>query len=294
MNRVVFFLSVIAVLLLSCSPEAPYVTKDVNITMEVKTVSAGFVECSFSTNKDAYYLINIEPVREDYDPMAHQKQFMTLVLDSVNLEYLTWRNWLLKEGEANIAPFASHALSYGPVNRFFTNLDSETSYWVYAFIVDPNQQKPAGKLYLTTVKTTAESVVDVHFEYRVKGYWNYIYPVDSLGNIYSHFPYLTLTRDSQYIADETLNTPQEYFTYYFLDVMMNDEDDKIRYGVYAELNDGWLDNVFFEEGHTYYTAIVGFDGFLKNNVLYKFTWTGEDYEAYFRDEDSIADNGEDE
>lgn len=292
---VIFILCPFALVLCpSCDPEAPWTTKNVEINMSIKTVSAGFVECEFSTNKEAYFLINIEPVRKGYDPMAHQKQFMTLVLDSANLEYLTWRNELLKAGEINIAPFASHTLNYGTVNRFFTNLEPQTSYWVYAFVVDPDKLQPAGKLFLATIKTTAESVVNVHFEYRVKGYWDYIYPVDSLGNIYSHFPYLALTADSQYIADETLTSPEEYFTYYFLDVMANNETDKIRYGVNAVLNDGINSSEMFEEGRTYYTAIVGFDGLIGNNVIYKFTWTGEDFEAYFKDEDSVVDYGEDE
>ena len=293
-GRIIFVLCLLSIVLCpSCNPEAPWTTKDVNIKLSVKTVSAGFVECEFSTNKEAYYLINIEPVREGYDPMNRQKQFMTLVLDSVNLEYLSWRNTLLRAGETNIAPFASHALNYGTVNRFFTNLEPETAYWIYAFVVDPDQLKPAGRLFLTTVKTTAESVVDVYFEYRVIGYWDYIYPVDSLGNIYSHFPYLTFTADSQFIADKTTNTPEEYFTYYFLDVMNENRTDMIRYGVNADLHDDWQNNQYFEKDHTYYTAIVGFDGFIANNVIYKFTWTGEDYVAYFKDEDSIVDYGED-
>ena len=41
----------------SCNPEAPWATKDVIIQMKAKTVSAGFAEYSFSTNKEAYYLI---------------------------------------------------------------------------------------------------------------------------------------------------------------------------------------------------------------------------------------------
>ena len=41
----------------SCSPEAKWETKDVNIEMTVTNVSAGFAECEFSTDKEAYYLI---------------------------------------------------------------------------------------------------------------------------------------------------------------------------------------------------------------------------------------------
>ena len=282
------------IMLSSCNPEAPWTTNNVTVNMSIRTVSAGFVECNFSTDKEAYYLVNIEPVRKGYDPMAHQKQFMMLVIDSVNLEYLIWRNNLLKEGEINVAPFASYALNYGTTDRFFTNLDPDTYYWIYAFVVDPEKQQPAGKLYISTIKTTSESVVDVHFEYRVNGYWDYIYPVDSLGNIYSHFPYLALTADSQYIADETTMSPEEYFTYYFLDVMESDNTDEIRYGVQVAMNDGISSSEEFQAGHTYYTAIAGFDGLIGNNVIYKFNWTGEDFQAYFTDEDNIVSYGEDE
>lgn len=281
-------------MLSSCNPEAPWTTNNVTVNMSIRTVSAGFVECNFSTDKEAYYLVNIEPVRKGYDPMAHQKQFMMLVIDSVNLEYLIWRNNLLKEGEINVAPFASYALNYGTTDRFFTNLDPDTYYWIYAFVVDPEKQQPAGKLYISTIKTTSESVVDVLFEYRVNGYWDYIYPVDSLGNIYSHFPYLALTADSQYIADETTMSPEEYFTYYFLDVMESDNTDEIRYGVQVAMNDGISSSEEFQAGHTYYTAIAGFDGLIGNNVIYKFNWTGEDFQAYFTDEDNIVSYGEDE
>lgn len=292
----VFILSAIAIVALcatSCSTEAPWETKKVELKMNIKTVSAGFIECSFSTNKNAYYLIAIQPAKKGEDPMKHQKQFMMLALDSANLEYIAWRNDLLKSGEMNVAPFASHALQYGDVTHFFTGLQSETEYWLYAFVVNPDKMQSAGKLYLANVKTTEQSVVDVYFEYRVKGYWDYIYPVDSLGNIHSQFPYLTLTEDSQYIADEVHSTPEEFFTDYFLDAMKKNESDMIRYGVNVDLHDGRLGDLFFKEGHTYYTAIVGFDGFIGNNVIYKFKWTDEDFEAYFKNEDSIVDYGED-
>ena len=49
-----------------------------------------------------------------------------------------------------------------------------------------------------------------------------------------------------------------------------------------------------EEGHTYYTAIAGCDGVVDGGVIYKFRWTGEDFETYFKDEDSIVSYGENE
>lgn len=274
--------------------------------MSVQTVSAGYIECSFSTSKDAYYLVSCVPVEEGYDPMTHQKQFMTLALDSANVEYINWRYLLLKEGVTPIAPFASHALQYGKVDYFFTNLTPGTDYWVYAFVVNPETLKPAGKLHMMTLTTTETSVVDVRFEYRVRGLWDYIYPIynDSIndranyGKINSHFPYLAATRDSLEIAYwyeqefEEPTLPELYFSDLFLGISKFNLTDHIRYGVQVVENNGVNSDIEFEEGHTYYTAIVSFDGFIGNNVIYKFRWTGEDFNAYFTDEDNIVTDGE--
>ena len=277
----------------SCNPEAHWVDDDVNISMNVKTVSAGFIECSFSTDMEAYYLIAIQPAEQDFDPMTKQKQFMTLALDSANLEYLNWRNWLLQAGEFNIAPFASHALQYGDVDHFFTNLKPDTEYWIYAFTVNPETLKPNGKLHLTTVKTTKEGIFDVHFEYRVRGIWDYIYPLNPDGNINNHFPYLAGTIDSLTL-DEAQMGAEEYFVKLFKIYSEYDLNEVVRYGVQVAKNDGWNSDEMFQEGHTYYTAIASYDGFFGNNVLYKFTWTGENFQAYFTDEDNIASFGENE
>jgi len=292
MKNKLLFILIVPVLLVSCSPEAPWTTKNVEINMTVETVSAGFIECSFSTNKDAYYLIAIERARPYYNPMEHQKQFMMLALDSANLAYLQWRNELLKKGESHIAPFSSHALQYGTMKHFFTSLDANTDYWVYCFVVNPETLKPVGKLNLVPV-TTGRYSVDIYFEYRVKGSWDYIYPVDSTGEIYDRYPFLTATEDSAELTDKYDMTAIEYFDTYFATIMKHpDWIDRLSYGVKVQNNDGWDSDVMFEEGHTYYKAIVGWDGVLGNNVIYKFTWTGEDFEAYFKNEDSLVFNGE--
>ena len=277
------------VLFSSCNPDAKWETKDVDIQMSISTVSAGFVECNFSTSKEAYYLVAIEEVRENYDPMAHQKQFMMLALDSANVEYLAWRNSLLKQGEFNIAPFSSHALQYGSVNHFFTGLYPDTEYWVYAFVVNPVAMKPEGKLYLERVKTTSESIIDIHFDYRVKGRWDYIYPVDSLGNIYARFPYIATTRDSLTLAEDELYTDEAAVTYFWFwcaERFMNlTEDVNIHYGVHAVENDGYQSSEYWEAGHTYYTVISGYDGSFKQATVYKFVWTGDSCNFYLHDTD---------
>ena len=280
--------------LFSCDPRAKWETEEVEIQMNITTVSAGYVECSFSTNKDAYYLVAIEPVRPDYDPMAHQKQFMTLALDSANAEYIQWRYDLLSKGEFSIAPFASHSLQYGSIDHFFTGLTLGTEYWIYAFVVNPDKMTPVGRLYLISIHTTSDSMVDVHFEYRVKGYWDYIYPVDKAGTIVPHFPYMATTRDSADLTDTWGTTPEEYFTDFFLGIAEGGlTADNVRYGVQVVNNNGWESSVEFQAGHTYYTAIVSYDGFLGNHVIYRFLWTGEDFETYLTDEDNIVDLGED-
>lgn len=292
---VVFLMAVIALLATSCDPQAKWTTKDVTVDIDVFTVSAGFIECSFRPSDDAYYLIACEPARPGFDPLnpKNQKQFMTLALDSAEVEYIAWRHNLLKEGEFTIAPFASHCLQYGAIDHFFTSLEPNTAYWIYAFVVDPEKGEPVGKLFLKSVTTTQHSIVDVHYEYRVQGLWDYIYPLNADGKINNHFPYMASIVDSLTLAEDLDHiSPEEYFNDYFLTISKVDPASNIRYGVQVVKNDGMNSYVEFEEGHTYYTAIVSYDGFIGNNVIYKFTWTGEDFAATFTDEDSIVSDGE--
>jgi hypothetical protein len=294
----VSILSAIAVLWSSCNPEAKYATKDVEIIMDVKTVSAGFIECDFATNKEAYYLIDCVPAVNGEDPLAQQKQFMTLALDKANKDYIEWRNQLLKKGEFNIAPFASHSLQYGDIHHFFTGLMFEQEYWIYAFVVDPEAMKPVGKLYLQKVKTEFESIMSIRFDYRVNGAWDYIYPMDSAsGNIHSHFPYVCLTMDSielmQDLEEYNKNnpdaysmTPEDFFALWLFDKFGNPEKAEVHYGVTVRENGGFVDPSSYQTGHTYYTFIGGFDFSLRQNTLYKFRWENEKTEYYF----SLKDN----
>ena len=286
-----FVLCVLSFTFFSCDPEARWETENVDITISVKTVSAGFIECSFTTSKEAYFLIAIEEVRDDFNPLAHQKQFMMLALDSANREYINWRHDLLKDGEFNVAPFASHSLQYGSTDHFFTGLLPNVEYWIYAFVVDPSTLKPCGRLHLLRVQTTGESIMDVHFEYRVKGVWDYIYPMDSTGNVFGQFPYIATTRDSLELVEEAANNelvtdPNTYFTIWMFERFLSPEKADIFYGVKAVENDGVGSHLFFREGHTYYTGIGGFDGSFKQMTIYKFKWEGPETELYFHDTDS--------
>lgn len=292
-------LTTIAVCLLfaSCNPEAVWETSDVHIEISDRMVSAGFVECAFSTNKDAYYFIDCVPYDSTLDLKTHAKQFMTLALDSAYVMYLAWRHTLLSAGEANVAPFSSHVLQYGNVDHFFTFLDPNTDYLIYAFVVDPIRMEPVGKLFTLPVHTLDKTAIKVKFDYRIKGYWSYIYPVDTLGNIVQYYPYVTFTFDSLKAVEKGYDVPELYMIEKIMDMIDKKEDMEanVRHGVSVTDNE-FLENgdVYFEEGNKYYTAIVGCDGLKGNIVFYKFTWTGEDYEVYFKDEDSLIYGWEDE
>lgn len=287
-NSGLIALAIVALCGTSCNPDAPWTTKDVTVAMEIKTVSAGFIECSFSTNKNAYYLIACDPVKEGYDPMSHQKQFMTMAIDSANAEYIQWRNRLLQEGEFNVASFASHALQYGTLNHFFTGLLPDEDYWVYTFVVDPKTLQPSGKLHLQRVRTKSESIMDVHFDYRVKGAWDYIYPLDKEGHIQTRFPYVSTTRDSAELSmDSTFVDPTTYFVLWALSQFLTPEEVRVLYGVSAFLNDGVSTHLQFEEGHTYFTAISGYDGSFKQLTICRFVWEGSETNLYFTDSLSL-------
>ena len=127
--------------------------------------------------------------------------------------------------------------------------------------------------------------MDIKFEYRVKGYWDYAYPLDVYGNICSKYPYVAATRDSLEIAVETSDMKQ-YFQQWYDELLAHPDQANILYGVKAVENDGFGSYLFFEEGHTYYTCFSGFDGPSDNLVIYKFHWTGNDFECYFTPEDA--------
>ncbi|MBQ7631727.1 MAG: hypothetical protein IJS82_03090 [Paludibacteraceae bacterium] len=267
----------------SCNPEAKWETQGVEVSMTVKTVSAGFVECSFSTNKDAYYLIAITEPWEKFNPVDNSKQFMQFALDSAYADYLMWRSYLLREKEFNVAPFASHSLQYGTVNHFFTGLVPEHDYWVFAFPVNPETMKPVGALVLEPITTKKESSVAVSFDYRVKDVWDYIYPLDTLNNVHNHFPYIATTRDSLEL-DPTMD-PVVELSLWVADQFLYPQYANVFYGVKAVENEGIDSHLAFEDGHTYYTVISGFDFSLKQEAIYKFTWH-PGYEHYFHDNDS--------
>ena len=274
---------VLCAVLAACNPNAVAYTEGVEITIDVEQVSAGFAQVRFSTNKEAFYLISIQPTREDIDPQKIAKTFMLLSLDSAYADYLYWRNKQLQQHIPFVADFPSHSLQYGNIKHFFTLLRPNTEYWVYAFVVDPITNKPAGKLFVETITTDSTSRIPVQFEYRIDGYWDYIYPKDSMGEIISTIPWVGETIDSVSIREGGWNSPGEYFFERFTHVYHEDYE-RILYGIYAHENNGISDGTsatYFKEGTTYYTAMAALDAPLKfplpRNIynIYRFTWIGE-------------------
>lgn len=279
----------------ACNPEVAAYTEGVEISIDVEKVSAGFAQVRFSTNKEAFYLISIQPTQEGVNPEKIAKTFMLLSLDSAYADYLYWRNRQLQQHIPFVADFSSHSLQYGDIKHFFTLLQPSTEYWVYAFVVDPRTNKPAGKLFLETITTDSVSTMPVQFEYRIDGAWDYIYPIDSTGEIISNIPWAAETMDSITIREGGWRVPGEYFFDRFKKVYYEDYE-RILYGIYAHKNDGVGDGTSatnFEVGKTYYTAMAALDAPLvfplPKNIynVYRFTWTGEDMDTVFTPQNSM-------
>ena len=284
-----------AVGLCACDPNAKAYTKRIEIDINVQNISAGFVQVEFSTNREAFYLVSMQPAKEGINPQEIAKTFMLLALDSAYLDYLRWRNEELQNLVPFVADFSSHSLQYGTTNRTFCYLQPDTDYWIFAFGVDPESNKPFGQLFLKTVTTKQKSVLTMDFQYRVRGEWDYVYPKDTTGEIISDVPWIGMTVDSASLRDEgEYRVPGEFFVQAFQAYYGIKMDQMIFYGVVAHQNngdDGGTAGTKFEEGHTYYSAFAILDGPISfpppetRYDIYRFTWHGDSTDLFFTHED---------
>lgn len=298
-------LSALALGLGSCKPEAPYKTKDVTIKFEVETLSAGFCEVKMGTYdkrgkrvRDAYYYAVMIEAREGVNLDKDYKNVCDILLDSVYMEYIQWRHGVLMSLTPFVADFASHSLYYDQTEEVFTFLKPDTDYWLLGFVVDPERNQPVGKLFWQTVHTKAKSTISVNFDIRVSGYWTYYYPNDSATGItLNNFPYLACTMDSLDLIKrlgDTLGMNKPAF--FFLDSMKrvtasyDYKNTPVLYGISVFNNVDDDTEVEFLPGHTYYTAIAGFDGDFNQNHrnLVKFRWEGESSKYLLRQSDGIG------
>ena len=282
----------------SCKPDEVVAhTNNVEIVIEIKRVSAGYANVEFSTNKKAFYLTGIHPVREDIEDIQKvAKQFMLLALDSAYVNYLYWRNQQLQVMTPFVTDFASYALQYGNTNQYFTMLRPMTDYWVYAFVVDATSNKPAGSLFIQELTTDSISTTPMMFEYRVEGQWDYVYPKDITGDINSYTPWVGETIDSLTLREQGWETPGKYFLSRFDEVYKGDYN-RILYGIYAHDNNGEGDGTSktkYEMGHTYYTGMSSLDAPLTYPLdtnlydIYRFTWMGDSTKLYFTPANSMS------
>ncbi|MBQ7531422.1 MAG: hypothetical protein IJT12_06910 [Paludibacteraceae bacterium] len=281
----------------SCNPEAKAVSGlDVEIKMSPVIVSSGFMQVTFEPNKEAYYHIGIIPAEQapDTSNSYNVRTFMALMLDKAYADYLYWRSDLLEQGTPYVAEFPTHSLQYGKVEHCFTLLEPDKDYMIFAFVVDAKTNKPDGRLFTYYLSTEAESVFEdaMQFEYRVRGYWDYVYPVSIYGDIMSWVPWVGATIDSLMLVETDYLNPLDFFVQTFHEYMQYQENDRIHFGIYAHNNDGIGDGssmTFFDEGHTYYTGVAMMDGYLSSSAsaIYKFRWEGEKTQLFFTSQDIL-------
>lgn len=282
---------ILAAMLTSCNPFAIANSgKDVNISIQVNRISAGFIDVNFVPDQDAYYLTSVDKLVKGVDPKDYEQQFMDLALDSAYVEYVNWRHGHLMKLENCVADFPSHSLNYGETNLIQNYLEPDTDYWVYCFVVDKDSNKANGKLFYKTIHTEAKSIFKtVRFAYRVKGEWDYIYPYDTeKQELVTNIPWVGATADSLDIRRLGFAAPGHYFDDVFTHHKEN--NGSVFTGVYAHQNNGVGDGssvTEFKEGHTYYTAMATLDG-PRNECfdIYKFTYEGPSAELTFTDVDS--------
>lgn len=281
MKKISVIFALLALMLGSCSTEAKYGEK-ATIDIQVKQVGAGFCEVCYIPSEVTWYYAGIIEISNGYNPAAaNKKNFMNLTLDEAYMEYIIWRHEMLSAGVPFIADFASHALSYGDLDRFELYLKPGTDYLLYCYVVNPETNKPVGNLYTKQIRTLASSELSVHYDYRIKGQWDYVYPKNEHGVIVEDVPWIGFTRDEQEVAASGLSA-KEFFTQLYNQQLSSKEGSVFR-GMYAHNNNGFGDgtsSTLFQEGHTYYTAVMTFDGALSDLNLFKFTWTGPDMDLY--------------
>ena len=80
---------------------------------------------------------------------------------------------------------------------------------------------------------------------------------------------------------------EDYFSQWMQEQFNAPNKARIYYGIKAIENDGIGSHTTFQHGTTYYTAIGGFDGSIKQKLIYKFTWMGDSTDIYLTEMDAI-------
>jgi len=295
--------AVLCMMFYSCSPDIHAVSgDDVKIEISTNIVSSGYMQITFKPDDDAYYHVGIVPIDQapDTSSAVSVKNFMEQQLDRAYAAYLIWRAFLLDEGVSPIAEFATHMLQYGTDEHNFTFLEPDSEYMIFAYAVDAKTNKPDGKFFCSYIRTESVSMFeDLQFDYRVRGYWDYVYPVyhvtdNTAPDVLTWIPWVGASADSAILAMSEYATPKEYFMDVFDEYVLNKDKDRIHFGIEVRnnintYNPGTSETVF-EQGHTYYTGLSLMDGYLSDETLYiyKFRWQGEQTQFYLTAKDALT------
>lgn len=281
---------VVALMLSSCRDEAVYYVKKVNIAIDLPIVSAGYAEISFKPSKETYYICDIMEKIDGYDPIYHQQQFMKLAVDSAYVAYVQWRYQFLKQGEDHVAEFSSHSLTYGDKTNKYVALEPETTYWVYAFVVDPRTNAPVGDLYLREFTTTSMKEVQVTFDARVNGTWLYVYPYDNSGKVTSLTPYVWLCLRDEYY-DELGGNARKIINDLYDPYIHNRFQTDSFYSLFCFGVDAFNNEGHMRQGETYHILISSVDGGVGKVVHFKFIYESDGMDLHLTEaKDNIPDD----
>ncbi|MCR4909708.1 MAG: hypothetical protein K5909_00295 [Bacteroidales bacterium] len=281
MRKFVLIAATLLVLLSGCMTESKYHLLGVEFDIQVTEVTRGYIHAYFYPSKVAYYVTGCMPVNDDYDPVDKADQFMTLMVDSLYIDYLNWRYDYLRNQEDFVADFASHSLQYGDSEKYFQNLQPDTDYWVYAFVVDPGTKEPFDMLWLQEVHTDSLSVNRIWFDTRVQGSYFYMYPRDKEGGeILEHYPYTGGIVDAIDLLEAVpllgITTEQRLDRYSEKTYQLAVEYDilsGITYTGVKQINYSGR----FKPGHIYYIILGELQGGIVNRAYYRFVYNPADH-----------------
>ncbi len=275
MKRIALVLAALLFLISGCKTESKYHLMNVSFEVEVADVSKGHIHAYFYPSTLAYYVTGCVPLSDKYDPVNITDHFMTLMVDSLYIDYLDWRHDYLKDKEDYIADFASHSLQYGDSEKYFQNLQPDTDYWLYAFVVDPGTKEPYGDLWVTTVHTDSLETYNIWFDTRVQGSYFYMYPRGSEGgDIVEGIPYTGGIIDALDLV-EACPLPLDFEGK--MDKYCEQAYDlAVDYGTLANITYSGVKQINyagrFKTGRTYYVIIGELQGGIVNRAYFRFVY----------------------
>ena len=208
--RLLGLMSLMSLVFTACNNgEAAYITEPTDIVLTVLSdhITAGSAQVLVEPVDDrAYFFVRAIPANE-YVPGTMDRDFMMLVMDSVYIDYLKWRYYLLRNGEKYIAPFSSHSLKYGVQTIHVDTLAPDTEYMIYAFCVNPVTQQPMGDLFFNYFKTNSHAHTDLSYQFALEGDALYIMPSND------ETQYFAALEETDVIKTEFHNNPMEFATY---------------------------------------------------------------------------------